>query len=197
MKTSKELRNRAWEQLRKSYWMVFVAVLIVFAVPTASAIGVIGFIIIGPLMVGLSIYLVDLIDQKTDGKKIELILEGFKRSFANSMVAILLVQVFTLLWTLVFIIPGIVKALAYSMTPYVIAEDPTIDAMTAISKSQELMRGHKMRLLGLYLSFLGWFILSILTLGIGFIFLAPYIQLTVANFYVDIRGKKKLSIEDL
>jgi uncharacterized membrane protein len=67
--------------------------------------------------------------------------------------------------------------------------------MTAIDQSQELMRGNKMRLFALYWSFLGWFILSILTFGIGFIFLAPYIQLTVANFYIEIRGKKKIEIE--
>jgi uncharacterized membrane protein len=81
------------------------------------------------------------------------------------------------------------------MTQYIIAEEPEIDALVAIQKSQDLMRGNKMRLFALYWSFLGWFILSILTFGIGFIFLAPYIQLTVANFYIEIRGKKKIEIE--
>ncbi len=190
MKSSRELRHQAWNQLKTSYWMVFVVTLIVFMLPTASSIAVIGFIIAGPLLVGQSIYLMDMIEINPDGKKIELIIEGFKKSFVNSLVAMLLVGIFTFLWTLLFIIPGIVKSLAYAMTPYIIASDPSIDAMKAIDKSQEMMKGHKMELFLLYLSFLGWFILAAITV-VGMIFLVPYIQTTVANFYIELRGKKK------
>lgn len=190
MKSSRELRHQAWNQLKTSYWMVFVVTLIVFMLPTASSIAVIGFIIAGPLLVGQSIYLMDMIETNPDGKKIELIIEGFKKSFVNSLVAMLLVGIFTFLWTLLFIIPGIVKSLAYAMTPYIIASDPSIDAMKAIDKSQEMMKGHKMELFLLYLSFLGWFILAAITV-VGMIFLVPYIQTTVANFYIELRGKKK------
>lgn len=190
MKSSRELRHQAWNQLKTSYWMVFVVTLIVFMLPTASSIAVIGFIIAGPLLVGQSIYLMDMIEINPDGKKIELIIEGFKKSFVNSLVAMLLVGIFTFLWTLLFIIPGIVKSLAYAMTPYIIASDPSIDAMKAIDKSQEMMKGHKMELFLLYLSFLGWFILAAITV-VGLIFLVPYIQTTVANFYIELRGKKK------
>ena len=190
MKSSRELRHQAWNQLKTSYWMVFVVTLIVFMLPTASSIAVIGFIIAGPLLVGQSIYLMDMIEINPDGKKIELIIEGFKKSFVNSLVAMLLVGIFTFLWTLLFIIPGIVKSLAYAMTPYIIASDPSIDAMKAIDKSQEMMKGHKMELFLLYLSFLGWFILAAITV-VGMVFLVPYIQTTVANFYIELRGKKK------
>lgn len=195
MKSSRELRLQAWEQLRKSYWMVFVVTLIVAALPAASSIAVVGFIIAGPLLVGQSIYLIDMIETNPEGKKIELIIEGFKKSFVNSFIAMLLVGVFTFLWSLLFIIPGIIKFYAYAMTPYIIAEDPEIDAMSAIAKSQEMMRGHKMELFILQFSFIGWYLLAALTFGVGFIFLLPYVKTAEANFYVELRGKKVVVAE--
>ena len=99
-------------------------------------------------------------------------------------------MVFIFLWSLLFVIPGIIKALAYSMHPYIIADNPTIDAMEALRQSEEMMRGNKTRLLALYLSFIGWFILSAFTFGIGFFFLMPYVQTSVTNFYVDLRGPR-------
>jgi uncharacterized membrane protein len=195
MKSSRELRHQAWEQLRKSYWMVLVVTLIVTALPAASSIAVIGFLILGPLLVGQAIYLIDMIDNNTDGSKIELIIEGFKRSFVNSMLASILVGIFTFLWSLLFIIPGIIKFFAYAMTPYIIAENPNIDAMAAIDKSQEMMKGHKMELFMLHLSFIGWYLLAALTFGVGMIFLLPYVKTAEANFYIELRGKKTVIAE--
>jgi uncharacterized membrane protein len=195
MKSSRELRHQAWDQLRKSYWMVFVVTLIVAALPAASSIAVVGFIIAGPLLVGQAIYLIDMVETNSDGKKIELVIEGFKKSFVNSFLAMLLVGVFTFLWSLLFIIPGIIKYYAYAMTPYIIAEDPEIDAMAAIAKSQEMMRGHKMELFMLQFSFIGWYLLAGLTFGVGFIFLLPYVKTAEANFYVELRGKKVVVAE--
>jgi uncharacterized membrane protein len=195
MKSSRELRHQAWEQLRKSYWMVLVVTLIVTALPAASSIAVIGFLILGPLLVGQAIYLIDMIDNNTDGSKIELIIEGFKRSFVNSMLASILVGIFTFLWSLLFIIPGIIKFFAYAMTPYIIAENPNIDAMAAIDKSQEMMKGHKMELFMLHLSFIGWYLLAALTFGVGMIFLLPYVKTAEANFYIELRGKKTIIAE--
>jgi uncharacterized membrane protein len=118
------------------------------------------------------------------------LIEGLKKSLVNSIVAGLLNMVFVFLWSLLFIIPGIIKALAYSMYPYIIADNPEIDAMEALRRSEEMMRGNKTRLLSLFISFIGWFILSMFTFGIGLFFLMPYIQTSVANFYVDLRGPK-------
>ena len=195
MKSSRELRHQAWDQLRKSYWMVLVVTLIVTAIPTASAIAVVGFILMGPLLVGQAIYLIDMIETGSDGKKIELVIQGFKRSFVNSFLAVLLTGIFTFLWSLLFIIPGIIKSLAYAMTPYIIAENPDIDAMKAIEMSQEMMKGHKMELFMLHLSFIGWYILGMITFGVGMFFLLPYVQTAVANFYVELRGKKVVTAE--
>lgn len=190
MLSNRELKQNAWNQLRKSYWMVLLVTVIVTALPTASSVAAVGFVIAGPLLVGQAIYLIDMIENQTDGKKIELVIEGFKRSFINSFVATLLVGIFTFLWSLLLIIPGIIKSLAYSMTPYIIADEPGIDALDAIKKSQEMMRGHKMELFMLALSFIGWFLLGVLTFGIGMFFVLPYYQTTLANFYLELRGKK-------
>lgn len=195
MKSSRELRHQAWDQLRKSYWMVFVVTLIVSLIPAGSSIAIVGFVIMGPLMVGQAIYLIDMVETGSDGKKIELVIDAFKKSFVNSFLAILLTKIFTMLWSLLFIIPGIIKSFAYAMTPYIIAEDPEIDAMAAIDKSQEMMRGHKMELFLLHLSFIGWYLLAGLTFGVGFIFLLPYVKTAEANFYVELRGKKVVTAE--
>jgi uncharacterized membrane protein len=82
------------------------------------------------------------------------------------------------------------------MVPYIIAENPEIDAIQAITLSREMMNGHKMRLFGLYLSFIGWVLLSILTFGIGLVLLLPYVKLSVANFYRDLKPKQKIFIEE-
>ena len=195
MKSSRELRHQAWEQLRKSYWMVLVVTLIVTAVPAATSVAVVGFILMGPRLVGQAIYLIDMIETGSEGKKIELVIEGFKRSFVNSFLAVLLTGIFTFLWSLLFIIPGIIKSLAYAMTPYIIAENPEIDAMKAIDMSQEMMKGHKMELFFLHLSFIGWYILGMITFGVGMFFILPYVQTAVANFYVELRGKKVVTAE--
>jgi uncharacterized membrane protein len=175
--------------------MVFVVTLIVALIPAGSSIAIVGFVVMGPLMVGQAIYLIDMVETGSDGKKIELVIDAFKKSFVNSFLAILLTTIFTMLWSLLFIIPGIIKSFPYAMTPYIIAEDPEIDAMAAIDKSQEMMRGHKMELFLLYLSFIGWYLLAGLTFGVGMIFLLPYVKTAEANFCVELRGKKVVTAE--
>ena len=190
---SKGYRQKTWNQLRKSYWSVLVAVIIVLAVTTASAPLV--FILVGPMLVGQAYYLMDVSMNENEGKNFELLIEGFKKSLVNSIVANILVGIFTFLWSLLFIIPGIIKYYAYSMTPFIIADDPDIDFMTAIKKSQEMMRGHKFRLFKLELSFIGWFFLGALAFGIGLFFVYPYYQLAHANFYLDIKSDQPKAID--
>lgn len=190
---SKGYRQKSWNQLKISYWSVFVAVLIVMAVTTASA--PLAFILVGPMLVGQAYYLMDVSINENEGKNFDLLIEGFKKSLINSIVASILVGIFTFLWSLLFIIPGIIKFYAYSMTSFIIADEPDIDFMAAIKKSQDMMRGHKFRLFKLQLSFIGWFILGALAFGIGLFFVYPYYQLAHANFYLDIRGEKSHTLE--
>ena len=98
-------------------------------------------------------------------------------------------SLFVSLWTLLLVIPGFVKACAYSQTMYILAEDPSIGPMAAIKQSQEMMKGHKMEYFKLCLSFIGWSILASFTLGILFIWLLPYANTTFANFYRSLKGE--------
>lgn len=100
----------------------------------------------------------------------------------------LLRNIFIALWSLLFIIPGIVKIYSYSMTEYILEENPELSANEAIDRSRFMMRGHKFDLFWLQLSFIGWFILCILTSGIGFLFLEPYYYSAKAAFYEEVKA---------
>jgi uncharacterized membrane protein len=92
---------------------------------------------------------------------------------------------FMFLWSLVFVIPGIVAAYRYALAPYLLAQNPEMSGIDAVQESKELMRGHKWRLFCLDLSFIGWWLLCILTLGIGLLWLNPYRYAARAAFYLD------------
>lgn len=100
----------------------------------------------------------------------------------------LLIALFTLLWSCLFIIPGIIASFAYSQAFYILADNDNISPYEAIKLSREMMRGHKWKLFCLMLSFIGWILLSCITFGIGFIFLQPYMETAYTNFYEYIRG---------
>lgn len=106
------------------------------------------------------------------------------------MVAGILVPIFTFLWSLLFFIPGIVKSFSYAMTFYILNDHPEYSATQAITESRKMMHGHKGELFVLYLSFLGWDLLSLLTFGIlEIVYVAPYKAAAVAGFYDAIKGE--------
>ena len=113
--------------------------------------------------------------------------ERFGTGFAQKFLRTL----FIVLWSLLFIIPGIVKGLSYAMTPFSLEEHPEMTASQAIKASMQLMDGHKMDLFILGLSFIGWSLLACLTMGIGFLFLNPYMNAAYAAFYRDISRKQE------
>lgn len=123
-----------------------------------------------------------------------------KKYFLGVLLIYVISSIFTVLWTFLFIIPGIIKSYSYSQA-YLIYKDhvdrPDLDkisALDSITESKELMHGHKMRLFLLGLSFLGWILLGVLSLGIGFLWISPYMTATNAAFYNDLVGNP--SIED-
>lgn len=95
----------------------------------------------------------------------------------------LVMMVYMFLWTLLLVIPGIIKAFSYSQTYFVLKDHPGIGINAAITKSRKLMVGYKWKFFVLQLSFIGWGILCLLTLGIGFLWLSPYITASYAAFY--------------
>ena len=113
--------------------------------------------------------------------------ERFGTGFAQKFLRTL----FIVLWSLLFIIPGIVKGLSYAMTPFILEEHPEMTASQAIKASMQLMDGHKMDLFILGLSFIGWSLLACLTMGIGFLFLNPYMNAAYAAFYRSITAPRR------
>ncbi|QNQ80416.1 DUF975 family protein [Lactobacillus sp. PV034] len=102
--------------------------------------------------------------------------------------------IFVFLWSLLLIVPGIIKGYAYSMAPYIVKDltdtGKEVEPTEAINLSREIMKGHKWQLFCLDLSFIGWFVLSIITLGIGFLWLRPYFGVTRANYYRHLVGDR-------
>ena len=110
----------------------------------------------------------------------------FGQGFAQKFLRILYIT----LWSLLFVIPGIVKSYAYAMTPFIMAENPELSANDAITASRELMDGHKGDLFILDLSFIGWGILAAVTCNIGHLALNPYRNAAYAAFYKDLTTQK-------
>lgn len=122
------------------------------------------------------------------GQDIEIgnIFDGFK-NFTNATLLALHQMLLIFLWTLLFIVPGIIKGYAYYMVFYILAENPDMSSKDALAESKSLMEGHKFEFFKLQLSFIGWFILSIFTFGILGFWLAPYVNIATAVFYTDLK----------
>ncbi len=95
----------------------------------------------------------------------------------------ILVGIFTILWSLLLIIPGIIKGISYSQVFFLLKDNPQLSALEAITVSKTRMKGYKWKYFLLNLSFIGWAFIAIFTLGIGFLWLAPYVSTANATFY--------------
>ena len=202
-----ELKQQAKEQLKGnvgSYFLVLLAY-----VGIAFAIGFVGgllslilpilgtiamYVALPPLMIGF--YMVFLNGTYGDQPKASTLFEGYKKEyFGKSIILYFLVVIFTCLWSLLLVIPGIIMAFAYSMSWFVLAENPNMTAREAIRESKEIMNGHKMDFFVLSLSFIPWILLVYVTLGIASIYVMPYMQLTITNFYHNIKRQSAPVVE--
>ena len=123
--------------------------------------------------------------------------DAFKECFVDTMLLGLLSSIYILLWSLLFIIPGIVKSYSYSLAFYIQQDSPNKDWKYCLEKSIQLMHGNKMTAFLLDLSFIGWYILGLLLCGIGIIFVTPYHLQARANFYIEILKKNGLIHEEI
>lgn len=151
-------------------------------------------LLIIPLSLGLIKYF--LMFAKSQKPSIANLFDGYKYSFGNSILASILVSIYTFLWTLLLIVPGIIKKYAYSMTLFIIADEPNISANEAIKKSEAMMKGYKWNYFLLELSFIGWALLAIFTCGIGYLWLTPYMQTTTLHFYLKVKEEYENKISD-
>ena len=145
-----------------------------------------------PLSWGLTVSL--LRNHREESVDLENLFDGFRGGrYTRVFCALFLVNLFTFLWALLLIIPGIMKSFSYALTPYILLDEPELTARQAITRSCEIMQGRRWKLFCLYLSFIGWGILCLLTFGIGFLWLVPYMNASVAAFYEDARAEYEAS----
>ena len=149
--------------------------------------GVVNLFILPIFTYGL--YSIALKVQKGEEIAVSDLFDGFK-NYLNIFLMSLLQSLFIFLWSLLFIVPGIIKALSYSMAYFIMAEDPDIKPMEALKKSSELMEGHKEEFFCLQLSFFGWFILNLFTCGLLGLWYEPYLYTTYAEFYQSIKEER-------
>lgn len=142
-----------------------------------------------PLGVGYAVACLMLYETNDDRLSENMFKTAFSR-YWHKVGGMFLMSLKVWLWSLLLVIPGIIMAFAYAMTPYILEEHPEIGAWEASRVSQKMMRGHKFRLFRLYLSFIGWALLCVPTLGVGFLWLVPYMQMSQAAFYSDLKAQQ-------
>jgi len=150
-----------------------------------------GFFVLGSIIdLGYAQFNLDLVDKKPIS--INTLFAYFPR-WKTAIASRFLQAIYVFLWSLLFIVPGIIAIYRYSMTRYIIAEDENITANDAITKSKEMMIGNKGRLFCLEFSFIGWSILAAFTCVIGYLWLIPYMQASYAAFYREVSGTGALN----
>ena len=169
-------------------WGIAIGIWVVYLVLSAViALTFIGSIILsGVLAFGFMAAYLTLV--RTKNTSFETLFSGFS-NFGTTCVAGILQTIFLTLWSLLFFIPGIVKTYSYSMTYYLLRDNPNLSAREAITESRRMMNGYKGKLFCLDLSFIGWFLLSALTLGLLGFYVLPYYNAARARFYEALKNK--------
>ncbi|WP_303330797.1 DUF975 family protein, partial [Bacteroides acidifaciens] len=147
-----------------------------------------------PLAYGLAIVMFSVFKNREKDIDFGILFEGFQ-DYSRIFVTKFLQQLYTALWALLLVVPGIIKYYSYAMTDYILKEEPEMKNNAAIEKSMAMMENNKMKLFMLDLSFIGWAILCCITLGIGFFFLIPYMQSARAAFYEDLKAQQGGNVE--
>lgn len=188
--TRAELKSAAKEQIKGKIGLYFIMTLIVFAIALACNfvpyyVGtVVTFVITPAFSLSLCMFFLKL--TKGEETSVGDLFAGFSKT-GRALWLNILISVFTFLWSLLLFIPGIIKKYAYSMSFYVLADNPELTSSEALAKSQKIMQGHKMELFVLDLSFILWYLAIVFTFGLAAIYVAPYIEATKANFYNSIK----------
>ena len=186
-------RQQAWKLMHDNWGVMALTTLVLFLIlaacgvlsyyprfPYFSAFALVAAVTAGPFLLGYNTLALNIMRYRD--AKIERLFEGF-RNFLRAFLLCLINGLLVLLWTLLLIVPGIIKSLSYSMSYFILADNPHMSSNDARKLSAQIMHGNKARLFRLHLSFLGWWILCILTLGILFLWIIPYHRAAVASFY--------------
>ena len=173
------LFNEKWMGALAAYLIYSLILGACTAIPYVGSVG--SLLISGPLLFGIYGYFIKL-TRGFEKPTIEGIFDGFEE-FTQCFLLSLMISIFTFLWSLLFIIPGIIKSYAYSMSFYIKRDHPDWTWKQCMDESQRIMKGHKLDYFCLQFSFIGWAVLCILTCGIGTLWLSPYMLASNTNFY--------------
>ena len=183
----------------KNRWMMALLVCLILSAITAAAGTVIPglgiAIVVGPMTYGIKKMFLKQAREDRDMNLGDMFC-GFTDDFGGTFLMGLLSTLFVLLWMLLLIIPGIIKGYAYELIYYIKADHPEYDWRTCLKESERMMKGHKWEMFVLDLSFLGWIIVGALCLGIGDLWVVPYIEATKTQFYLNLRGERTYEYQD-
>ena len=213
MRTRQEIKAIGKSRFLANYWPCVLAVLLVAlaigvvsgflnapaaiqaansgdseAASATSSFSILSLIVAGPLEIGLCYFFVMNVLGREGLTATTPFTAGFSGNFGRKLGGYLWMYLFTVLWSLLFIIPGIIKAYSYAMTPYILGDCPNVKAQDALKLSMRIMKGHKWELFVFHLSFIGWGLLSCLTLGLlSIFFVDPYMKSSEATYYLEVR----------
>ena len=172
-------------------WLMMLLVFLVYTVIIGAASNIVPpvatMIVTGPLMFGISYVLLNKI-RTEENIDIGNLFKGFNNDFGQNILLGFLMSLFVALWSLLFVIPGIVKNYAYSMAFYIKNDHPEYNWKQCLQESIRITDGHKMDLFVLDLSFIGWYILGSLCLGVGTLWVMPYHQTAKALYYEELKN---------
>lgn len=192
MESIKVYKDRAVESLSGNWgngalavlvmWLIVCVPVYILNYAICNGIGSLWEIAMIPLIYGAMVMFLDV--ARGEKAKVGMIFCG-KEDYWRIFTTMLLSNIYLLLWSLLLIVPGIIKSYSYAMVPFILKDYSGMRNNYVIEESMMMMKGHKMKLFLLDLSMIGWAILSIFTLGIGFLFLVPYMYTAHAHFYED------------
>lgn len=186
------LFKQAFDDAKGNWGILVVAGIISFAISAVSSIiPFLPFVIAGPLTLGFSIIALNVV--RSEEIRVEQLFDGFS-SFGSALAAYVLMILAIMCGFMLLIIPGIILAVAFSMTFYIMADNRSISPVDALKKSMEMMKGYKLDLLLILLGFTLLGIACVLTLGIGFLFLIPFQYIVMAKFYEKIKMEEVAEI---
>ena len=191
MKSRREIKDLGREAFLARYWPCVGAVAALAAI--LAAIGRLSFgaatlILSGPLTIGANFFFINIFIGNPGVNVGTMFEKAFDCNFGRKLGGYLWMQLFVFLWSLLLVIPGIIKALSYAMTPYILGDCPNVRAQDALKLSMRMMDGHKGDLFVFYLSYIGWVILSALTVDLlGFFYVFPWISAATAGWYLELR----------
>ena len=172
MKTRREIKAIVKKGFSDNYWKRVGVFFILSMILTCG----ISFVLIGPIVAGISVFSV----KSYRGEDVSFNIEFTARKIGGGLWK----GLFEFLWLLLFIIPGIIKGYSYALTYYILGMCPDVKARDALKLSMRIMKGHKWELFVFQLSYIGWFLLSLFTIGLVDVFYAsPYYEVALGGFY--------------